>query len=97
MILCVMQAVQDLATQEALKIAQHLDKEGKRTLGVITKVDMLTQGLQDKLVPMGPNAIRLRLGYVGVRSCLASGLICIHSFLQGHITAGVGSVKCGIV
>lgn len=65
-ILCVMQSSQDLATQGALKIAQELDPGGKRTLGVITKIDLQPQGLREKLLPTGANAIRLELGCVGV-------------------------------
>jgi replication fork clamp-binding protein CrfC len=37
-ILAVIPANQDLSTSESLQMAMNLDPEGKRTLGVITKV-----------------------------------------------------------
>ena len=37
-ILCVIPANQDTSTSDALQMARQMDKEGKRTLGVITKV-----------------------------------------------------------
>lgn len=41
-ILCVVPANQDLTTQDALKMATKvLDKEGVRTIGVITKIDIM--------------------------------------------------------
>ena len=39
-ILCVIPANQDTSTSDALQMARQMDKEGKRTLGVITKVNI---------------------------------------------------------
>lgn len=38
-ILCVIPANQDLAKSDALKLARNWDREGIRTVGVITKLD----------------------------------------------------------
>ena len=43
-ILAVTPANQDLANSDALKLARHVDKEGDRTIGVITKLDLMDQG-----------------------------------------------------
>ena len=37
-ILCVIAANQDMSTSDALQMARQLDPQGKRTLGVLTKV-----------------------------------------------------------
>uniref|UniRef100_A0A6U4DCU1 Dynamin-type G domain-containing protein n=1 Tax=Phaeomonas parva TaxID=124430 RepID=A0A6U4DCU1_9STRA len=55
----------DLANSDALKMAREVDPEGTRTVGVITKLDLMDPGtdasemLQNRIIP-------LRLGYVGV-------------------------------
>lgn len=65
LILAVTSANQDLATSDALKLAKEVDPEGLRTIGVITKLDLMDEGtdardiLENKLLP-------LRRGYVGV-------------------------------
>jgi len=65
LILAVTSANQDLATSDALKLAKEVDPEGLRTIGVITKLDLMDEGtdakdiLENKLLP-------LRRGYIGV-------------------------------
>lgn len=41
-ILAVVAANADMSTSDGLKLAMEIDKEGKRTLGVITKVKKIT-------------------------------------------------------
>ena len=43
-ILCVVPANQDLSTQDSLNMARKLDPLGNRTLGVLTKVDIMDEG-----------------------------------------------------
>ena len=43
-VLAVTPAQQDLANSDALKLARTVDKEGDRTIGVITKLDLMDQG-----------------------------------------------------
>ena len=43
-ILAVSPANQDLANSDALKLAREADPNGKRTLGVITKLDLMDEG-----------------------------------------------------
>ena len=33
-----------MSTSDGLKLAMQIDKEGKRTLGVITKIDIMDRG-----------------------------------------------------
>ncbi|XP_076608274.1 dynamin-2 isoform X1 [Chaetodon auriga] len=65
LILAVTPANTDLANSDALKIAKEVDPQGMRTIGVITKLDLMDEGtdakdiLENKLLP-------LRRGYIGV-------------------------------
>ncbi|KAM4695798.1 dynamin-1 isoform 4-T4 [Rhinophrynus dorsalis] len=65
LILAVSPANTDLANSDALKIAKEVDPQGQRTIGVITKLDLMDEGtdardvLENKLLP-------LRRGYIGV-------------------------------
>ncbi|XP_018910849.1 dynamin isoform X3 [Bemisia tabaci] len=65
LILAVTPANTDLANSDALKIAKEVDPAGVRTIGVITKLDLMDDGtdareiLENKLLP-------LRRGYIGV-------------------------------
>lgn len=68
-ILCVIPAVDDFANSEAIKLAKKVDPEGKRTLGVITKVDLAKNDIKimDKLRGVGNN-IALKLGFIAVKN-----------------------------
>ncbi|XP_037530780.1 dynamin 3a isoform X1 [Nematolebias whitei] len=65
LILAVTPANTDLANSDALKLAKDVDPQGQRTIGVITKLDLMDEGtnareiLENRLLP-------LRRGYVGV-------------------------------
>ncbi|XP_065510958.1 dynamin-2 isoform X3 [Caloenas nicobarica] len=65
LILAVTPANMDLANSDALKMAKEVDPQGLRTIGVITKLDLMDEGtdardvLENKLLP-------LRRGYIGV-------------------------------
>jgi len=43
-ILCVVPANADLSTSDGLKLSRDIDPSGNRTLGVITKVDIMDKG-----------------------------------------------------
>ena len=43
-ILCVIPANQDLATSEALKIMREIDPTGARSIGCLTKIDIMNRG-----------------------------------------------------
>ena len=47
-ILAVSPANADMATQEGLRMARRIDPKGIRTLGVITKIDIMDRGTNAK-------------------------------------------------
>jgi len=66
LILALTAANTDLANSDALKLARDVDPRGERTIGVVTKIDLMDEGtdalelLQGKIYP-------LKLGYFGVK------------------------------
>lgn len=93
LILAVTPANTDLANSDALKLARQVDVKGERTIGVITKCDLMDKGtdcrdiLDNKVIP-------LRLGYVGVvnrsqldiegRKKIEDALKAESDFFKGH-------------
>ncbi|OIT04443.1 PREDICTED: dynamin-related protein 3B-like [Nicotiana attenuata] len=65
LILAVTPANADLANSDALQIAGNADPDGYRTIGVITKLDIMDRGTDARNFLLG-KVIPLRLGYVGV-------------------------------
>ncbi|XP_040201700.1 dynamin-1-like protein isoform X2 [Rana temporaria] len=64
-ILAVTAANTDMATSEALKIARECDPDGRRTLAVITKLDLMDAGTDAMDVLLG-RVIPVKLGIIGV-------------------------------
>ncbi|KAL3651670.1 Dynamin-related protein 3A [Castilleja foliolosa] len=65
LILAVTPANSDLANSDALQMAGIADPDGYRTIGVITKLDIMDRGTDARNFLLG-KVIPLRLGYVGV-------------------------------
>ncbi|XP_070693706.1 interferon-induced GTP-binding protein Mx [Pempheris klunzingeri] len=58
----------DIATTEALKMAQEVDPEGERTLGILTKPDLVDKGTEETVVDIVHNeVIHLKKGYMIVK------------------------------
>lgn len=83
-ILCVIAGNVDITNSDSLKLALAIDKTGERTLGVITKLDIMDQGtdakktLENKVVP-------LKFGYIGVKNRSQKDLnnnLSIHAALE---------------
>lgn len=51
-ILAVIPANVDIATQEILKMAEKCDTKGQRTLGVLTKPDLVDRGAENRVVDL---------------------------------------------
>lgn len=64
-ILSVNAANTDLANSDGLKLAREVDPEGLRTIGVLTKVDLMDQGT-DVIDILAGRVIPLRYGYIPV-------------------------------
>jgi dynamin 1-like protein len=58
-------ANQDIANSDALKLARRVDPYGERTIGVLTKLDLMDEGTNALDIIKG-NVYPLKLGYIGV-------------------------------
>ena len=65
LILAVTPANTDFATSESIKLAKMADPDGLRTLGVITKLDLMDQGTDAMDVLCG-RVYNVHLGIIGV-------------------------------
>uniref|UniRef100_A0A8D0ESA2 MX dynamin like GTPase 1 n=1 Tax=Strix occidentalis caurina TaxID=311401 RepID=A0A8D0ESA2_STROC len=58
----------DIATTEALKMAQEVDPSGERTLGILTKPDLVDRGTEETIINVIRNlVIPLKKGYMIVK------------------------------
>ncbi|KAL6177421.1 hypothetical protein ACLB2K_048947 [Fragaria x ananassa] len=64
-ILAISPANQDLATSDAIKISREVDPTGERTLGVLTKIDLMDKGT-DAVEMLEGKSYRLKFPWVGV-------------------------------
>lgn len=55
----------DLVNSEALKLARHVDPLGRRTIGVLTKIDLMDHGT-NALDILSGRVYPLKLGFIGV-------------------------------
>ncbi|KAI9653439.1 MAG: Dynamin- GTPase protein [Trizodia sp. TS-e1964] len=65
MILAVSPANVDIVNSEALKLARHVDPMGRRTIGVLTKVDLMDHGT-NALDILAGRVYPLKLGFIAV-------------------------------
>uniref|UniRef100_A0A8C5CGS0 Dynamin-1-like protein n=1 Tax=Gadus morhua TaxID=8049 RepID=A0A8C5CGS0_GADMO len=102
LILAVSPANSDLATSEALKLARDVDPEGRRTLLVVSKLDLMDAGTDALEVLLG-RVIPVRLGIIGVvnrsqhdintQKSLEDSLRGEQAFLQRHYPSL--AARCG--
>ncbi|NXM11193.1 MX protein, partial [Ploceus nigricollis] len=58
----------DIATTEALRMAQEVDPTGERTIGILTKPDLVDRGTEDTIIKILRNkVIPLKKGYMIVK------------------------------
>lgn len=103
-ILAVTSANQDLANSDGLKLAREVDPEGQRTIGVLTKVDLMDEGT-DVVDILAGRVIPLRLGYVPVvnrgqrdienKRPITSALESEKNFFEGHKAYRNKASYCG--
>lgn len=103
-ILAVTAANTDLANSDGLKLAREVDPDGMRTIGVLTKVDLMDKGT-DVVDILAGRVIPLRLGYVPVvnrgqkdiegRKTIKNALEAEREFFENHSAYSSKAQYCG--
>ncbi|KFX96517.1 hypothetical protein O988_05265 [Pseudogymnoascus sp. VKM F-3808] len=64
-ILAVVQANNDIANQSIIRRARKFDRDGQRTVGIITKPDLINKGTEGRIASLAKNEspIKLKLGF----------------------------------
>ncbi|KAJ6587354.1 Dynamin central region-domain-containing protein [Mycena sp. CBHHK59/15] len=103
-ILAVTPANQDLANLEGLKMAREADPEGVRTIGVLTKIDLMDTGT-DVVDILAGRVIPLRLGYapvvnrgqrdIDISRPISSALEKEREFFENHPVYKANAKYCG--
>lgn len=86
-ILAISAADVDLANSTSLRASRKIDPRGERTIGVITKMDLVEPERGASM--LSDKKYGLRLGYVGVVSKLPSSTVSIFSRGSGNISNAV--------
>ncbi|CAL1389456.1 unnamed protein product [Linum trigynum] len=105
LILAVTAANADLANSDALQIAGVADPDGYRTIGIITKLDIMDRGTDARNLLLG-KVIPLRLGYVGVvnrsqedinlNRSIKDALAAEEKFFRSHPVYSTVADRCGV-
>lgn len=103
-ILAISAANVDIANSDALKVARDVDPNGQRTIGVLTKLDLMDKGTDAMDILLG-NVYPLRLGFIGVVNRSQEDInanVSIHeslekekSFFESHPKYSLIKNKCG--
>ncbi|KAJ3240236.1 vacuolar protein sorting-associated protein 1 [Chytriomyces hyalinus] len=103
-ILAVTAANTDLANSDGLKMAREVDPDGLRTIGVLTKIDLMDQGT-DVVDILAGRVIALRLGYVPVvnrgqrdidtKKKISAALEAERNFFENHSSYSSRAQFCG--
>lgn len=103
-ILAVTPANQDLVNSESLKMARSVDPLGKRTLGVLTKLDLMDKGT-NALDMLNGTTYPLKLGFIGIvnrsqqdiqdRKSLEDSFVAEKEYFQNHPAYRSIAHKCG--
>ena len=103
-ILAVSPANVDIVNSEALKLARHVDPMGRRTIGVLTKLDLMDHGTNAMDILSG-RVYPLKLGFIGVvnrsqqdiqtNKSLADALQAERDFFRHHPAYRNMANRCG--
>ncbi|MCJ1263150.1 Dynamin- GTPase protein [Lobaria immixta] len=103
-VLAVSPANVDIVNSEALKLARHVDPMGRRTIGVLTKVDLMDHGT-NALDILSGRVYPLKLGFIGVvnrsqqdiqgNKSLAEALKSESEFFRHHPAYRNMAIRCG--
>lgn len=69
-LLCIVPATVDFSTAGGIKLAKKHDPEGNRTMGVVTKIDLVERGsdILARLQQSSSSNVKLKLGFIPVRN-----------------------------
>ena len=94
----------DLSTSDAIQLARRADPAGQRTIGVITKLDLMDRGT-DAYDVLAGHTIPLKLGYIGVvcrsqhdidsRRPVDEALAAERHFFESHPRYAALADRCG--
>jgi dynamin 1-like protein len=103
-ILAVSPANVDIVNSESLKLARHVDPTGKRTIGVLTKLDLMDHGT-NALDILSGRVYPLKLGFIGIvnrsqqdiqgNKVLSDALQAEREFFRTHPAYRNMSTRCG--
>ncbi|EGV64050.1 Dynamin- GTPase protein [Yamadazyma tenuis] len=103
-ILAVSPANVDLVNSESLKLARQVDPTGKRTIGILTKLDLMDEGTNALDILKG-NVYPLKMGFVGIinrsqydisiNKSLTDSLGDEEAFFRNHQAYRTIANKCG--
>lgn len=103
-VLAVSPANVDIVNSEALKLARHVDPMGKRTIGVLTKIDLMDHGT-NALDILSGRIYPLKLGFIGVvnrsqqdiqgNKLLSEALQAERDFFKNHPAYRNMATRCG--
>jgi dynamin 1-like protein len=103
-ILAVSPANVDIVNSESLKLARHVDPTGKRTIGVLTKLDLMDHGT-NALDILSGRVYPLKLGFIGIvnrsqqdiqgNKVLSEALSSEREFFRMHPAYRNMSTRCG--
>jgi len=103
-ILAITAANSDLSNSDALQLSKEVDPEGNRTIGVLTKLDIMDKGTDALEMLMG-KVIPLKLGFIGVvnrsqqdiitKKSIRDALKSEDDFFSNHPTYKNLSSRCG--
>jgi len=86
-ILAVIPSNQDVATVDILERAQRVDPQGERTLGILTKPDLIDPGNEEEVVAVLNNIRKpLKLGYIMVKN-QSQSQSCQSQIMMSHTSA----------
>lgn len=105
LILAVSPANQDIVNSDALDMARQVDPEGRRTIGVLTKLDIMDRGT-DAVAVLKNETVPLALGFVGVvlrsqedianRRNMADARSAERAFFESHPEYLEVAPQCGV-
>jgi dynamin 1-like protein len=106
LILAITPANNDLVNSDALKLARQVDPAGSRTLGVITKIDLMDSGTNAVDILSNKGSFSLRYGFVGIvcrsqqdiihNKPIDEALRAESEFFRTHPAYRSVATKCGI-